>query len=329
MSASGFSGKNTAIRQMNELGAQKVPFLFIISFDTEQSLVCPVDRVDKENILYNLNGQGNDGFPVTEKRKFTFEKRPVAYQSYLEKFNAVQSEIRFGNTYLLNLTCKTPVSTDLMQEDIFYRSKARYRLLLKDNFVLFPPETFVTIRDGIISSTPMKGTIDAGLPDAASLILNDPKETAEHYTIVDLIRNDLSMVAENVRVKRFRYIETIATNFGSLLQVSSEISGQLPPDYPGRIGNIIFSLLPAGSVSGAPKARTVEIIRDTEQYDRGFYTGIFGVFDGLNLDSAVMIRFIEMTPNGPVFKSGGGITSFSKPEDEYREMIQKVYVAFD
>lgn len=172
----------------------------------------------------------------------------------------------------------------------------------------------------------MKGTIDAAVENAAQKILCDEKETAEHYTIVDLIRNDLSLVAKKVTVEKFRYIDEISTNDQKILQVSSEISGELPVDYARNIGTIFDKLLPAGSICGAPKKKTVEIIEETESYDRDFYTGVFGVFDGENLDSAVMIRFIEEAKDGLVFKSGGGITHQSKAEDEYNEMIQKVYV---
>jgi para-aminobenzoate synthetase component 1 len=198
----------------------------------------------------------------------------------------------------------------------------------KDRFVVFSPESFVRIKDGVISSFPMKGTIDAGLPDAREVLLNNAKELAEHNTIVDLIRNDLSIMAKQVRVERFRYIDTIRTNFKDLLQVSSEIAGVLETGYASRIGDILFSMLPAGSVSGAPKKRTLEIIREAEVSPRGYYTGVMGRFDGRDLDSGVMIRFIEQTPKGLVFRSGGGITCFSDPRSEYNEMVDKVYVPF-
>jgi para-aminobenzoate synthetase component 1 len=135
-------------------------------------------------------------------------------------------------------------------------------------------------------------------------------------------------MAREVRVQRFRYVDTIRTNFKELLQVSSEITGVLEGDYPSRIGDILFSMLPAGSVSGAPKRRTVEIIREAEGAPRGYYTGVMGRFDGRDLDSGVMIRFIERTSQGLVFRSGGGITCFSDPHAEYNEMIDKVYVPF-
>lgn len=172
----------------------------------------------------------------------------------------------------------------------------------------------------------MKGTIDATMPFAEEILREDEKETAEHATIVDLIRNDLSMVAEQVCVERYRYIDRINTNHGSILQTSSEITGKLPTGYLSSLGTILFRLLPAGSITGAPKKKTIEIIANAESYNRGFYTGIAGYFDGNNLDSFVMIRFIEQENNRLYFRSGGGITCNSKAESEYNEMIQKVYV---
>lgn len=172
----------------------------------------------------------------------------------------------------------------------------------------------------------MKGTIDGALPDAESKLIGDLKESAEHNTIVDLIRNDLSKVADHVEVARFRYIEKIRAHDREILQVSSEITGRLPQNYPERIGYILDALLPAGSISGAPKQRTVEIIRETEPEPRGYYTGVFGVFDGINLESAVMIRFIEKTKKGLRYRSGGGITHMSDARKEFDEMVDKVYL---
>src|SRR5690606_17991853 len=145
-------------------------------------------------------------------------------------------------------------------------------------------------------------TIDATTPDARQKILSDKKELAEHVTIVDLIRNDVSQVATKVSVARFRYVEELKTSTKNLLQVSSEITGQLPPDYRSHLGDILVKLLPAGSVSGAPKARTLEIIREAEGKLRGYYTGVFGWYDGNSLDSGVMIRYIEKNGEDYVYR---------------------------
>lgn len=139
----------------------------------------------------------------------------------------------------------------------------------------------------------MKGTIDASIPNAANVILADKKETWEHNTIVDLIRNDLAMVSTNISVTKFRFISEVHSRQRDLLQVSSEIRGELESDWRQNIGDMLCKLLPAGSISGAPKQKTVEIIREAEGQDRGYFTGVFGIFDGRELDSAVNIRYIE------------------------------------
>ncbi len=175
----------------------------------------------------------------------------------------------------------------------------------------------------------MKGTIDAAIPNATETLLLDPKELAEHVTIVDLMRNDLSQVATRVAVTRFRYVEELKTNRKNLLQVSSEIMGELSPDYFSQLGTLLATLLPAGSVSGAPKTKTLAIIRDAEQEKRGYYTGVFGYFDGVMMESAVMIRFIENQGGRLFYRSGGGITTQSEVGNEYREANDKIYVPID
>jgi len=284
-----------------------------------------LNEIPKE-ILFKTPGFTN--FPTNEKPfpLFNFAFDPPTFEEYEKAFNRVIAEIQKGNSYLLNLTFQTPIETNLSLFQIFCLSKAKYKLLVDERFVVFSPEIFIEIRDGKISSFPMKGTIDATVPDAANVLLNDEKETAEHNTIVDLIRNDLSMVSENVVVERFKYLDKIVTHRGELLQMSSKISGELSAGYQKNLGDLILRLLPAGSVTGAPKPKTVSIIREVENYERGFYTGIFGYFDGANLESAVMIRFIEKIDGRLFFKSGGGITSMSDVRKEYDELIQKIYV---
>ena len=311
---------------MNQFGHDKRPFLFIIDFDKQKPIVIPLDELDPELIQYQLQDDSNTNLNVSQDYLVEFTKHPVSFEYYNKAFETVQKEIQYGNSFLLNLAFQTPIEINLSLYTIYANAKAPYKLWLKDQLVCFSPETFVTIEEGKIYSFPMKGTIDAALPNAADLIMQDNKEEAEHYTIVDLIRNDLGMVASNIQVEKFRYIDHIKTNFGEILQVSSKISGDLPKGYEAKIGDIIFRLLPAGSVTGAPKKRTVEIIKAVEDFDRGYYTGIFGIFDGNTLKSGVMIRFIEQIEDKLYFKSGGGITFMSEAGSEYEEMINKVYV---
>jgi para-aminobenzoate synthetase component 1 len=313
---------STVISKMNEYGKDGKPFFFIFDFELENPCVFLLDELIKENIFLKIKKKNPDKY----QKKILLTKKPIEFSLYKNSFDFVVNEISKGNSYLLNLTFPTEIETNLTLEEIFVHSTSKYKLLYKDQFVVFSPETFVKIEDGIISSYPMKGTIDASLPNAEEAILNDEKEFAEHVTIVDLIRNDLSIISKNVRVEKFRYVEKIITNQKELLQVSSKIVGELEKDYNERIGDIIYAMLPAGSISGAPKKKTIEIIQRAEKGKRGFYTGVFGIFDGKNLDSAVMIRFIEKTKDKLFFRSGGGITFMSNLENEYQELIDKIYV---
>ncbi|MBK9257389.1 MAG: aminodeoxychorismate synthase component I [Saprospiraceae bacterium] len=314
---------------MNNYGADSVPFLFILDFELKKPLVYKLSELP-EGILYKINEVRNfEVSPGKNQKRIVFDKFPVSYDDYQVAFNDVLKEINYGNSFLLNLTFPTSVISNMSLEEIFYRSVAKYKLYYKGNFIVFSPEIFVKIKEGHIFSYPMKGTIDASIPNAALQIINDPKETAEHYTIVDLIRNDLSIVAKNVHVPRFRYLDLIHTQHKSLWQVSSEIKGTLPADYKSRLGDIISTLLPAGSISGAPKPKTLEIIRRVERIERGYYTGVFGIFDGNDLDSGVMIRYIENHDKQLIYRSGCGITAQSDCKSEYNEMIDKVYVPTD
>ena len=131
-----------------------------------------------------------------------------------------------------------------------------------------------------------------------------------------------------VHVAKLRYNDRLTTSSGDILQVSSEIKGILPDNYRMHLGDLLRELLPAGSISGAPKWKTLQIIREAEQQKRGFYCGIFGYFDGKELDSAVAIRFIEQQGDTHFFRSGSGITVNSDCEYEYHEVNQKIYLPF-
>jgi para-aminobenzoate synthetase component I len=312
--------------RMNRFGESRRPFLFGIDFDVHQGFFYEPEEAKQEGIRFSMNGNPVPEAAGSNPAPVRLNRFPVSQETYEKAFGIVHRNLTHGNSYLVNLTFPTGIELNLSLRNVYERSRAPYRLLFRDEFVVFSPETFVTLSDGSIRSFPMKGTIDAALPDAERLILSDAKETAEHHTIVDLIRNDLSMVSSDVTVDRFRYTERIVTHAKTLIQVSSEISGRLPEGYHARLGSIMETLLPAGSISGAPKKKTLEIIREAETYHRGFYTGVFGFYDGERLDSAVMIRFIRKENGKFIFCSGGGITVNSEPLKEYNELIDKVYV---
>ncbi len=314
------------IEKTNELAASNTPFLFIVDFEVEKPVVCELCEANAFGFTYYLNGITNARLKHIKNQSIgNLTVDPVPEDRYAKAFHLAKQHILKGNSYLLNLTFPSKIRLDTGLKEIFFKAHAPYKLLY-ENFVLFSPECFIKIKEDNIYSYPMKGTIDAGLPDAGKIILQNEKESREHNTIVDLIRNDLSMIAEKVHVTNFRYITKIKTHKNELLQVSSEITGKLPPNWKHNFGNLLLKLLPAGSVSGAPKQKTLEIIRKAEGQKRGYYTGVFGIYDGKNVDSAVMIRYIEKTPDGYLYRSGGGITALSMVGEEYNELIEKIYV---
>lgn len=321
-----FSMNHTKFIEMDELSLQQVPYFFIIDFLGENVEIYKENEIKKSGLLIDFQSISSQKNKHELSKKVEWKSYPETLESFKSGFDLVQKNIRLGNSYLVNYTRKTRIETNLTLEEIFYHSQAKYKVFYKDFFVFFSPETFVKIIDGKIFTYPMKGTIDASLENAAEILKNDKKEKAEHYTVVDLLRNDLSMVANDVKVDQFQHIDFIKTQQKDLFAMSSEISGKIKSEFDGKIGSLMRKLLPAGSILGAPKPKTLEIILEAEGYDRGYYTGVCGWFDGKNLDSCVMIRFIEKENNTLYFKSGGGITHMSKLEDEYQEMKNKIYV---
>lgn len=321
-----FSANHQKFMEMDELSLQKVPYFFVIDFLSENVEIYQEKDIEKSGLLIDFQTFSNTKKEQKLDKKIEWKSFPETLESFKAGFDKVQKNIRLGNSYLVNYTRKTEIETNLTLEEIFYHSEAKYKVFYKDFFVFFSPETFVKIIDGKILTYPMKGTIDASIENAAEILKNDPKEKAEHYTVVDLLRNDLSMVADDVRVNQFQHIDFLKTRQKDLYAMSSEISGKLKPEFDGKMGSIMQKLLPAGSILGAPKSKTLEIILDAEGYNRGYYTGVCGWFDGKNVDSCVMIRFIEKEGDKLYFKSGGGITHMSKSEDEYQEMKNKIYV---
>jgi len=125
-------------REIDTLGNARTPFLFIISYDQQKIFVQPLDDLDND-IYYKLETWRN--YPVKKREKgFDFSKQPVAFVRYQKALAKVHEEIRQGNTYLLNLTFKTPIETELSLKEIFTYARAKFKLYFKDQFVCFMPE---------------------------------------------------------------------------------------------------------------------------------------------------------------------------------------------
>jgi len=314
------------INQLNTWGEQRTPFFFIIDFEGEKPQAWELNQLPSFIHFHFTALSGKEERVKRLPFPLTLKKSPESFSTFLPKFNHVKKHLDYGDSFLTNLSIQTSIEINTSLTELYQSVTAPYKLVWEDQFLVFSPESFVQIENNVIKTFPMKGTIDAKIENAALKILSDKKELAEHVTIVDLLRNDLSQVAKDVTVNRFRYIEKIRANDKELLQVSSEISGEILPTLQNQFGSILHVLLPAGSVSGAPKNKTCEVIQQAEQMKRNYYTGVAGYFDGTTLDSCVLIRFIERIKNQYFYRSGAGITTQSKSEAEYNELIDKIYV---
>lgn len=187
------------------------------------------------------------------------------------------------------------------------------------------PETLVKLEDGVLHTFPLAGTRPRGKTDEEDIrlekdLLADEKERAEHNMLVDLGRNDIGRISEfgSVAVEKYMCIQ----RFSHVMHIGSTVSGKIRSDCDAL--DAVASILPAGTLSGAPKLRACEIINELENNKRGIYGGAIGYIDFTgNLDTCIAIR-IAYKKNGKVFvRSGAGIVADSIPDNEYQECINK------
>ncbi|MCD4779396.1 MAG: anthranilate synthase component I [Candidatus Omnitrophica bacterium] len=187
------------------------------------------------------------------------------------------------------------------------------------------PELLVRCENGIVETRPIAGTRPRGRDDKhdqelAEDLLQDPKERAEHIMLVDLGRNDLGRVSEagSVKLTEFMKIE----KYSHVMHIVSNVQGHLKKSYDDF--DVLQSAFPAGTVSGAPKIRAMEIIDDLEKTARGPYAGCIGYFSfSGNLDTCITIRTIVAHKGKAYVQAGAGIVADSKPQKEYQETVSK------
>lgn len=314
-----------AQKKMNDLGGSNRDFFFLISFNKNRNLVFDSTEWKNQPIYFQLPLKCK--LPeATGGEAEILDIRLSDLNTYQIAFKKVKYHLNQGNSYLVNLTVEVPISLEGSLRDLFCSANSTFKVYLEGHFVSFSPEPFIKIENNRAFTFPMKGTISASVPNAEEIILNDAKEEAEHNTIVDLLRNDLSSIGRNTKVNRFRYVSSIKRKGDDLLQVSSEIECRLDDNWPRNIGTLLFRMLPAGSISGAPKKRTVEIIHEAENHDRQWYTGVAGIYSNRQLNSTVLIRYIGRRGDQFFYKTGGGITYMSDLQKEYEELRTKIYI---
>jgi para-aminobenzoate synthetase len=253
----------------------------------------------------------------------------VGPDEYAGWFDRVQEQLRLGNSYEVNLTYRHRVVSDLPPVEAYLRLRrtnpAPYAGFLQHRGVSVlssSPERFATVdRHRWVQTKPIKGTTPRGTTAAEDeanrvALATDPRFRAENLMIVDLLRNDLSMVCDpgTVSVPALMQVES----YPSVHQLVSTVQGHLRDGVTTL--QALRALFPAGSMTGAPKLRTMEIVAGVETSPRGVYSGAFGWISGDGrADLGVVIRTLVHAAGGYTLGTGGGITVRSDAESEYAE----------
>ncbi|RPB00149.1 para-aminobenzoate synthase [Choiromyces venosus 120613-1] len=266
-------------------------------------------------------------------------------EKYMQKVKTCQSYLSTGDSYELCLTAATKIHLEPTNPWILYRHLrvrnpapyASYFRLSNTTLLSSSPERFLSwSRSGTCQLRPIKGTVKktpTTTYDSASLLLNTPKERAENLMIVDLIRHDLHRLATNVSVEKLMVVE----EYASVYQLVSVITGTVD-SQDGMTGfDVLARSLPPGSMTGAPKKRSVEILQEIEETERGVYSGVLGYWSVCGAgDWNVIIRSAfryddeaVATEDGSekeVWRvgAGGAVTALSGPKEEWEEMEVKL-----
>ena len=256
----------------------------------------------------------------------------ISEKNYTQKIAVIQEHILSGDTYQVNFTDRLQFDFSGSPEAMFAalgeNQPVQYSAFLNgENWQIlsFSPELFFRLKEGRIVTRPMKGTARRGAnaeeDDAiAQWLQQDVKNRSENVMIVDLLRNDLGRICEfgSIQVDELFAVEKYET----LFQMTSEVSGTLRPGV--RYSDIFQSLFPCGSVTGAPKLRTMEVIQELEHGPRGVYTGAIGFFSPeREAVFNVPIRTLVLEHGRGVMGIGSGIVIDSQPEAEFRECLLK------
>lgn len=256
----------------------------------------------------------------------------INLSTYNNAISQIKEEIAEGNTYQVNYTYDYEIETDMdgfdLYNSILHNQKTPYNAYIKNKYeeiLCFSPELFFTLKGNNIRTKPMKGTVKRGVNEEEDkknieFLKNDIKNRAENVMIVDLLRNDLGKIAKtgSVKVDKLFEVETHKT----VHQMTSEISAELEEDI--TLYEIFEALFPCGSVTGAPKVNTMEIIERLEVGKRGVYCGAIGLITPEETVFTVPIRTLQGVNGTYTCRVGGAIVWDSTPEDEWEETLTKI-----
>jgi anthranilate synthase component 1 len=273
--------------------------------------------------------------PIKEDIEFEFN---YTKEEYLEKIEKCKEYIRKGDIFQVvfsqQISCNTKKSGVEIYRRLREENPSPYMFYIDNGdfeIVGASPESLVSVKDGIVLTNPIAGTRKRGATPKEDLELEeelraDEKEKAEHVMLVDLGRNDIGRISEigTVKVEEFMEIE----RFSHVMHMTSQVSGKLRKDLDSI--QALISCMPAGTVSGAPKIRAMEIIEELENRKRGVYAGAVGYFSyGGNMDMSIAIRTAVIKDGKAFIQAGGGIVYDSDPELEYQETLNKARILME
>jgi para-aminobenzoate synthetase component I len=268
----------------------------------------------------------------TNQKKITANAPPalkfkptITEKKYNQLFSKIKKYILEGHIYQVNLTYQLEAEYLKNPKELFYHLYKKNPALFsayidagKYRLLSLSPERFIKVEGRKVTTTPIKGTIP--LLEDPKTLLNSPKEKAELNMITDLLRNDLGKVCEIGSVKVTKNRQLIKA--GPVWHTYTEITGKLPRQK--NAADVIESCFPGGSITGCPKKRAMEIIKELEVTDRNFYTGVVASFSNCgNMDSSIIIRTILHNKNRLSLGIGGGIVYDSICKKEYEETLHK------
>lgn len=275
--------------------------------------------------------------PEIPKNDIFLNTRPnITYTKYEKNIKKIREYIAAGETYQVNYTydCNLEYlgSAIDLYENILNKQKTPYNAFIENKYekiLSFSPELFFTLENNVIKTKPMKGTVKRGLSDKEDkkniqFLKNDIKNRAENIMIVDLLRNDLGKIAKTgtVNVPKLFEIETHPT----VHQMTSEVEAEL--DENTTLYEIFKAIFPCGSITGAPKINTMQIIEELEQNKRHVYCGAIGFISPKESVFSVPIRILQKTNKSKYYKYyvGGAIVWDSTAEDEWQETLTKTKI---
>lgn len=268
------------------------------------------------------------GYPFKTAREKTSSKTDA---QYLEMVKKGINHCHLGDVFqvVLSRSFKIPYQGDDFQVYRALRSVNPSPYLFYFDYGSFrifgsSPEAQIVLKDNKAEIHPIAGTFrrtgdDKADAESAEKLLKDPKEDSEHVMLVDLARNDLSHSCDNVKVESYKEVQY----FSHVIHLVSKVTGEIKQD--SSFMDIVAETFPAGTLSGAPKIRAMEIIEENEEAPRGFYGGAVGFMDFKgNFNHAIMIRSFLSKNNVLKFQAGAGIVAQSTPENELQEVYNKV-----